>query len=55
MSFADDLIRKAEHRADDGKRQIPAVFGHEINLRLSLQPIEKPISRIVSKNVVATV
>ena len=37
------LLRKAEHRADDRKRQVPAEFGHEIGLRPSLQPVEKPI------------
>ena len=37
------LLRQAEHRADDRKRQVPAEFGHEIGLRPSLKPVEKPI------------
>ena len=37
------LLRQAEHRADDRKRQVPAEFGHEIGLCPSLQPVEKPI------------
>ncbi|WP_287095525.1 hypothetical protein [Mesorhizobium sp.] len=37
------LLRQAEHRANDRKRQIATELGHEIDLRSFLHLVEKPI------------